>query len=62
MQARTETAQDQAGFGDAHAATGGGGVLAAVLFLVDIGSSFQLCGVRYAPIAFGTTLLIFSIV
>ena len=34
----------------------------AVLFLVGIGSSFQLCGVRYALIAFGTMLLIFSIV
>jgi Phosphoesterase family len=32
------------------------------LFLVGIGSSFQLWGVRYALIAFGTMLLIFSIV
>jgi hypothetical protein len=36
--------------------------LAAVLFLVGIGSSFQLTGVRYALIAFGSVLLIFSIV
>jgi hypothetical protein len=36
--------------------------LAAVLFLVGIGSSFQLAGVRYALIAFGSVLLIFSIV
>jgi hypothetical protein len=36
--------------------------LGAVLFLAGIGSSFQLCGVRYALIAFGTMPLIFSIV
>jgi hypothetical protein len=33
-----------------------------VLFLVGIGSSFQLAGVRYALIAFGSVLLIFSLV
>jgi hypothetical protein len=36
--------------------------LAAVLFLVGIGSSFQLAGVRYALITFGSVLLILSIV
>lgn len=36
--------------------------LAAVLFLVGIGSSFNLYGIRYALIVFGTTLLIVSIV
>jgi hypothetical protein len=36
--------------------------LAAVLFLVGIGSSFQLHSVRYALIAFGSVLLILSIV
>jgi hypothetical protein len=36
--------------------------LAAVLFLVGIGSSFKLHGIRYALIVFGTTLLIVSIV
>ncbi len=36
--------------------------LAAVLFLVGIGSSFQLPGVRYALIAFGSVLLIVSVV
>ena len=36
--------------------------LAAVLFLVGIGSSFKLPGVRYALVAFGSALLIFSIV
>jgi hypothetical protein len=36
--------------------------LAAVLFLVGIGSSFQLTGVRYALIAFGSVLLVISIV
>ncbi len=36
--------------------------LAAVLFLVGIGSSFQLPGVRYALIAFGSVLLILSVV
>ena len=36
--------------------------LAAVLFLVGIGSSFQLAGVRYALIAFGSVLLILSVV
>jgi hypothetical protein len=36
--------------------------LAAVLFLVGISSSFQLAGVRYALIAFGSVLLIFSLV
>jgi len=33
-----------------------------VLFLVGIGSSFQLTGVRYALIAFGSVLLVISIV
>jgi hypothetical protein len=36
--------------------------LAAVLFLVGIGSSFKLYGVRYALVAFGSVLLILSIV
>jgi hypothetical protein len=36
--------------------------LAAVLFLVGIGSSFKLYGVRYALISFGALLLIISIV
>ncbi len=36
--------------------------LAAVLFLVGIGSSFQLPGVRYALITFGSVLLILSVV
>ena len=36
--------------------------LAAVLFLVGIGSSFKLYGVRYALITFGAALLITSIV
>jgi hypothetical protein len=36
--------------------------LAAVLFLVGIGSSFKLHTIRYALIAFGSVLLIFSIV
>ena len=36
--------------------------LAAVLFLVGIGSSFKLNGIRYALIAFGSVLLILSIV
>ena len=36
--------------------------LAAVLFLVGIGSSFQLHGVRYALITFGSVLLILSVV
>ncbi len=36
--------------------------LAAVLFLVGIGSSFKLHGVRYALIVFGSVLLILSIV
>lgn len=36
--------------------------LAAVLFLVGIGSSFKLHSIRYALIVFGTTLLIVSIV
>ena len=36
--------------------------LAAVLFLVGIGSSFQLLGVRYALITFGLALLILSVV
>lgn len=36
--------------------------LAAVLFLVGIGSSFKLVGVRYALITFGSVLLILSIV
>ncbi len=36
--------------------------LAAVLFLVGIGSSFKLPGIRYALVAFGSVLLIFSVV
>jgi hypothetical protein len=36
--------------------------LAAVLFLVGIGSSFKLYGIRYALIAFGSVLLILSFV
>lgn len=36
--------------------------LAAVLFMVGIGSTFKLNGVRYALVAFGTVLLILSIV
>ncbi len=36
--------------------------LAAVLFLVGIGSSFKLRGVRYALVAFGSVLLIISVV
>jgi hypothetical protein len=36
--------------------------LAAVLFLVGIGSSFKLYGVRYALISFGVALLIISLV
>ena len=36
--------------------------LAAVLFIVGIGSSFKLHGVRYALVAFGSVLLVFSIV
>jgi hypothetical protein len=36
--------------------------LAAVLFLVGIGSTFKLYGVRYALITFGSVLLILSIV
>jgi hypothetical protein len=36
--------------------------LAAVLFLVGIGSSFKLPGVRYALVTFGSVLLIISIV
>jgi hypothetical protein len=36
--------------------------LAAVLFLVGIGSSFKLYGVRYALITFGAVLLVISLV
>ncbi|MBV8943277.1 MAG: hypothetical protein JO342_05940 [Solirubrobacterales bacterium] len=36
--------------------------LAAVLFLVGIGSSFKLYSIRYALISFGTALLILSVV
>ena len=36
--------------------------LAAVLFLVGIGSSFKLLSIRYALIVFGSTLLIVSII
>ena len=36
--------------------------LAAVLFLVGIGSSFKLYGVRYALISFGSVLLIVAVV
>ena len=36
--------------------------LAAVLFLVGIGSSFRLHGIRYALIGFGSVLLVLSIV
>ena len=53
--------------GNAAATTGDNYVritvfLAAVLFLVGIGSSFKLNGVRYALVAFGSVLLIISIV
>jgi hypothetical protein len=37
-------------------------LLAVVLFLVGIGSSFKLKGVRYALIGFGSVLLVFSLV
>lgn len=37
-------------------------LLAVVLFLVGIGSSFKLKGVRYALVGFGSALLIFSVV
>jgi hypothetical protein len=37
-------------------------LLAVVLFLVGIGSSFKLKGVRYALVGFGSVLLIFSVV
>ena len=37
-------------------------LLAVVLFLVGIGSSFKLKGVRYALIAFGSVLLVLSVV
>lgn len=37
-------------------------LLAVVLFLVGIGSSFKLKGVRYALITFGSALLVFSVV
>ena len=36
--------------------------LAAVLFLVGIGSSFKLHGIRYALVTFGSVLLILSVV
>jgi hypothetical protein len=36
--------------------------LAAVLFLVGIGSSFRLNGVRYGLITVGSVLLVFSVV
>ena len=36
--------------------------LAAVLFLVGIGSSFKLINIRYALVTFGSVLLILSIV
>jgi hypothetical protein len=36
--------------------------LAAVLFLVGIGSSFKLHSIRYALVTFGSVLLILSIV
>lgn len=36
--------------------------LAAVLFMVGIGSTFRLTGVRYALVTFGTVLLIISII
>jgi hypothetical protein len=36
--------------------------LAAVLFLVGIGSSFKLAGIRYALVTFGSVLLILSVV
>ena len=53
--------------GNAAATTGDNYVritvfLAAVLFLVGIGSSFKLNGVRYALVAFGSVLLIISTV
>ena len=37
-------------------------ILAAVLFLVGIGSSFKLHTIRYALVTFGSALLIISIV
>lgn len=37
-------------------------LLAVVLFLVGIGSSFKLKGVRYALVGFGSALLVFSVV
>ena len=37
-------------------------LLAAVLFLVGIGSSFKLYGVRYSLIGLGSALLIVSLV
>jgi hypothetical protein len=37
-------------------------LLAVVLFLVGIGSSFKLKGVRYALVGFGSVLLIISVV
>jgi len=37
-------------------------VLAAVLFLIGIGSTFQLLGIRYALVGVGLTLLIFALV
>jgi len=37
-------------------------LLAVVLFLVGIGSSFKLKGVRYALVAFGSVLLLLSVV
>jgi len=36
--------------------------LAAVLFLVGIGSSFKLPGARYALVAFGSVLLVVAVV
>jgi hypothetical protein len=36
--------------------------LAAVLFLVGIGSSFKLVNIRYALVGFGTVLLILAVV
>jgi hypothetical protein len=68
-QANTYNNESAAAFqaGNSAATTGDNYVritvfLAAVLFLVGIGSSFKLPGVRYALVAFGSVLLIFSIV
>jgi hypothetical protein len=70
-QARANALDNQAdakfNAGNAAAQTGDNYVritvfLAAVLFLVGIGSSFKLYGVRYSLIGFGAVLLVLSIV